>query len=259
MRPNNLKLLQREKRTAVNAWVSMGSGYLAEVLGHCGFDAVTVDLQHAPLGFDSAVHLLQAISATPAVPLARCAGSTLAEINKLLDAGAYGIICPLINSVDEAAFFARTCRYPPRGARSFGPARGLLYGGSDYLSKADDQIMSLAMIETTNALEQIERIVNVEELDGVYVGPSDLGIAMGLGPNAWPDKRMTQAVAHILDAVHARGKYAGIFCGPPDMAEACTRLGYDLVTPGNDVQLLRAGAETRINGVRGTQRLEQAA
>lgn len=259
MRSNNLKQLQRDKRTAVNAWVSMGSGYLAEVLGHTGFDAVTVDLQHAPMGFDQAVQLLQAISATPAVPLARCAGSTLAEINKLLDAGAYGIICPLINSVDEAAFFARCCRYPPRGARSFGPARGLLYGGADYLSKADDQIMSLAMIETTNALDQIEQIMNVEELDGVYVGPSDLGIALGLGPNAWPDKRMTQAVSHILDAVHARGKYAGIFCGPPEMADACTRLGYDLVTPGNDVQLLRAGAETRINGVRAAQRPAQTA
>lgn len=259
MRPNNLKQLKLEKRTAVNAWISMGSGYLAEVMGHCGFDAVTVDLQHAPMGFDQAVHLLQAISATPAVPMARCAGSTLAEINKLLDAGAYGIICPLIDSVDEAAFFARTCRYPPRGARSYGPARGLLYGGADYLSKADGQIMSLAMIETTNALEQIENIMDVEELDGVYVGPSDLGIAMGLGPNAWPDARMTQAIEHILDAVHARGKYAGIFCGPADMSETCTRMGFDLVTPGNDVQLLRSGAEARINGVRGARSREPSA
>lgn len=254
MRPNRLKQLQQEKRTAVNAWVSMGSGYLAEVLGHSGFDAVTVDLQHAPFGFDQAVHLLQAISSTPAVPLARCAGLTLAEINKLLDAGAYGIICPLIDSVDEAALFARSCRYPPRGARSFGPARGLLYGGSDYLSKADDEILSLAMIETPNALEQIERIMDVDELDGVYVGPSDLGIAMGLGPNAWPDERITQAIEHILDVAHARGKYAGIFCGPAAMGEACTALGYDLVTPGNDVNLLRAGATERIEGVRNAQR-----
>jgi 4-hydroxy-2-oxoheptanedioate aldolase len=250
MRPNPLRSLQREKRTAVNAWVSMGSGYLAEVLGHCGFDAVTVDLQHAPFGFDQAVQLLQAISATPAVPLARCAGATLAEINKLLDAGAYGIICPLIDSVDEAAHFARTCRYPPRGARSFGPARGLLYGGPDYLDRANDEIMSLAMVETTNALEDIERIIDVEELDGVYVGPSDLGIAMGLGPHAWPNPRMEQAIAHILEVVHARGKYAGIFCGPAAMGEHCTRLGYDLVTPGNDVQLLRSGASARIDGVR---------
>lgn len=259
MRPNHLKKLQQEKRTAVNAWVSMGSGYLAEVLGHTGFDAVTVDLQHAPFGFDQAVHLLQAISATPAVPLARCAGLTLSEINKLLDAGAYGIICPLIDNVDQAAMFARSCRYPPRGARSFGPARGLLYGGSDYLTKADDEILSLAMIETPNALEQIERIMDVEELDGVYVGPSDLGISMGLGPNAWPDDRITQAIEHILKVVHARGKYAGIFCGPAEMGEACTALGYDLVTPGNDVTLLRAAASARIDGVRRAQRPVSAA
>lgn len=250
MRRNPLKQLQKEKRTAVNAWVSMGSGYLAEVMGHCGFDAVTVDLQHAPLGFDQAVHLLQAISCTPAVPLARCAGTTLAEINKLLDAGAYGIICPLVDNVDQAAHFARTCRYPPLGARSYGPARGLLYGGSDYLEHANSEIMSLAMIETTNALDDIARIIDVDELDGVYVGPSDLGIAMGLGPNAWDDPRMAEAIAHILEVVHARGKYAGIFCGPAEMAEHCTRLGYDLITPGNDVQLLRSGATARIDGVR---------
>ena len=119
--------------------------------------------------------------------------------------------------------------------------------------------MSLAMIETTNALEQIERIMEVDELDGVYVGPSDLGIAMGLGPSAWPDERITQAIAHILKAVHARGKYAGIFCGSAEMGETCTRMGFDLVTPGNDVQLLRAGAETRIKGVRAAQRIKQAA
>ena len=134
-----------------------------------------------------------------------------------------------------------------------------MYGGADYLGKADDQIMSLAMIETTNALEQIEQIIEVDELDGVYVGPSDLGIAMGLGPNAWPHEHMTQAVAHILQVVHARGKYAGIFCGPAEMGETCARMGYDLVTPGNDVQLLRAGAEARIKGVRASQRVERVA
>lgn len=250
MRPNLLKKLSQEKRVAVNAWVSMGSGYLAEVLGHSGFDAVTVDLQHAPFGFDTAVHLLQAISATPAVPLARPAGCTLAEINKLLDAGAYGIICPLIDTVDQAATFARACRYPQRGARSFGPARGLLYGGSDYLDKANDEILALAMIETSNALDEIERIMDVEEIDGVYIGPSDLGIAMGLGPNSWPDSRMVEAVTHILKVVHSRGKYAGIFCGPTEMSDDCTRLGFDLVTPGNDVAHLRSGATARIEGVR---------
>jgi 4-hydroxy-2-oxoheptanedioate aldolase len=250
MRPNYLKRMAQEGKVAVNAWVSMGNGYLAEVLGHAGFDAVTVDLQHGAYGFDTAVHLLQAISSTPAIPLARSAGSTLAEINKLLDAGAYGVICPLIETVDQAAQVARACRYPPRGQRSFGPARGLTYGGTDYAQHADDHVLSLAMIETLPALDAIEQILDVEELDGIYVGPSDLGLAMDLGSSAWPAKEMADAVAHLLQAAKRRGKYAGIFAGSVEMSQAMSGLGYNLVTPGNDVQLLRTAASDRIDGVR---------
>lgn len=250
MRNNKLKKMARDGQVAVNAWVSMGSGYLAEILGHAGFDAVTVDLQHGPYGFDTAVQLLQAISSSPAVPLARCAGATLAEINKLLDAGAYGVICPLIETVDEAAAFARACRYPPVGVRSFGPARGLTYGGSDYVQHADSEVMSLAMIETLPAIDDIERILDVEELDGVYVGPSDLGLAMGLGPNSWPAPGMKDAVAHILREAKKRGKYAGIFAATPDMALDVAQLGFHLVTPGNDASLIRDAAAQRTGALR---------
>lgn len=250
MRPNTLKTLAREGRVAVNAWVSMGSSYLAEILGHVGFDAVTVDLQHGAYGFDTAVQLLQAISSTPAIPLARSAGSTLAEINKLLDAGAYGVICPLIESVDQAADFARACRYPPRGVRSYGPARGLTYGGTDYPQHADEHVLSLAMIETLPALAAIERILDVDELDGIYMGPSDLGLAMGIGPSAWPAKEMADAVEHVLAAARRRGKYAGIFTGSVEMSQVMSRIGYHLVTPGNDAQLLRSAAGARIDDVR---------
>lgn len=250
MRENALIALKAAGRTALNAWVSVGSGYQAELLGHAGFDAVTVDLQHGPYGFDTAVQLLQAISGTPAVPLARSAGGTLAEINKLLDAGAYGIVCPLIDTVDAAAAFARACRYPPRGARSFGPARGLTYGGADYAAHADDQVLSLAMIETTQALEDIERIARVEELSGIYVGPSDLGLALGLGASAWPHPQLVQAIRHVRDVCHAQGKYTGIFSSTPAMDSALQGIGFDLITPGNDAQQLRAGAQQRIQPLR---------
>lgn len=250
MRTNTLKQMAGSRTMAVNAWISMGNGYLAEVLGHAGFDAVTVDLQHGAFGFDTAVQLLQAISSTPAVPLARSSASTLAEINKLLDAGAYGIICPLVESVDDAAAFARACRYPPRGMRSFGPARGLTYGGPDYAAHADDEILSLAMIETVRALDAVERILEVDELDGIYMGPSDLGLAMGLGPSSWPAPAMQQAIQQVLDVTRARGKYAGIFASTPEMAGQMAAMGFDLVTPGNDVHLLRAAAAQRIDAVR---------
>ena len=250
MRPNTLKTMAREGRVAVNAWVSMGSSYLAEILGHAGFDAVTIDLQHGAYGFDTAVQLLQAVSSTPAIPLARSSGATLAEINKLLDAGAYGVICPLIETVDEASAFARACRYPSRGVRSYGPARGLTYGGMDYPQHADDHVLSLAMIETLPALAAVERILDVDELDGIYMGPSDLGLAMGIGPSAWPAKEMADAVVHVLEAARRRGKYAGIFTGSVEMSQAMSALGYHLVTPGNDAQLLRSAASERISNVR---------
>ncbi|WP_159912332.1 HpcH/HpaI aldolase/citrate lyase family protein [Pantoea sp. 18069] len=250
MRENSLIALKAAGKMALNAWVSVGCGYQAELLGHAGFDAVTVDLQHGPYGFDTAVHLLQAISSTPAMPMARSAGSTLAEIHKLLDAGAYGIICPLIESVDDAAAFARACRYPPRGDRSFGPARGLTYGGSDYAAGADDQIFSLAMIETLSALDCIEQIAQVQELSGVYVGPSDLGLAMGLGSSAWPQPALVDAIRHVLEVCRAQGKYTGIYSSSLAMDQAMREMGFDLVTPGNDAQQLRAGAQQRIQPLR---------
>lgn len=258
MRKNELRSKARRGEVAINAWVSMGSSYMAEILGHAGFDSVTVDLQHGVFGFDTAVQLLQAISSTPAVPLARSSDNSLAQINKLLDAGAYGIICPFIESVDQAAAFARSCRYPPRGVRSFGPARGLTYGGSDYALHADDEVLTLAMIETVPALDAVEAILEIDELDGIYFGPSDLGLAMGLGPNAWPSPAMSEAISHVLDAAKSRGKYSGIFAGTPEMAQSMAVLGFDLVTPGNDSHLLKSAASQRIEAVRGASRVDRS-
>lgn len=258
MRKNTLLQLKAQGRMALNGWVSVGHGYMAEVLGSAGFDAVTVDLQHSPYGFDTAVQLLQALSSTPALPLARCAGHTLAEINKLLDAGAYGIICPLVNTPEEAAAFARACRYPPRGDRSYGPARGITYGGPDYAACANDEILSLAMIETVPALEALDQILAVDELGGIFVGPSDLGLAMGVGSNAWPQPELVAAVRHIAERAHACGKYAGIFSYSPAMDSAVEQLGFDLVTTGTDVQLLHAGIGQRLGALRSGRSLTTA-
>lgn len=239
MRANKIKTIWNSGGVALNAWSSIPAAYAAEVLGHQGVDSVTVDLQHGMVGFDTAVALFQAISSSPAVPFARASSNNLPEINKLLDAGAYGIICPMISTPDEARHFARACRYPPLGNRSFGPARGALYGGPDYFHHANHEIATLAMIETVEGLDNLEAILAVEELDGIYVGPNDLCLALGVEPNSESQEAVVQdAIARIVDACRSAGKAAGIFCSSGQAAAMRARQGFNFVTPGNDAALL---------------------
>jgi 4-hydroxy-2-oxoheptanedioate aldolase len=234
--------------------VSVDSPYLAEVQSYCGYDAVTVDLQHGMFGIDSAVTLLQAVSAGPATPLARCPSHDPATIGKLLDAGAYGIICPGVDDAAQAAAFVRACRYPPTGARSFGPSRGLLYGGPDYGAHADQSILTWAMIESAQAMSNLEAILDTPGLDGIYVGPNDLAFALGEPPGQpEPPPRVADALVRIAEATNAAGRWAGIFCVDGSMARRMIDIGYQLVTPGNDVGIFRAAATQRIAAARASR------
>lgn len=250
MRENTLKRRLCEG-SAVNAWLSIPSAYSAEVMGHQGFDSVTVDLQHGMIGFEAAIAMLQAISSTPAVPLARVSKNDDALIMQLLDAGAYGIICPMISTAAEAARFAAACRYPPRGTRSFGPARGLLYGGPDYFARANDEILALGMIETTEAVLQIDAILRVAELDGIYVGPNDLCLAYGVAPRSEPaEEDVSDVILDLCRRTREVGKIAGIFCSSGQAAAMRIAQGFALVTPGNDVGQLVAGAKAAVGSTR---------
>lgn len=240
MRANRVRELKAAGAPIVNAWLSSPSAYAAEVIAHQGFDAVTVDCQHGMIGFETALAMLQAISSTPAIPLVRPAANDPAQIMRLLDAGAYGVICPMISSPEAAAQLVAACRYPPQGARSFGPARGVLYGGADYLERANEEILVLAMIETSEGLDKLDAILATPGLDGIYVGPNDLALALGRAPAAESeDPVVAEAIAGILAATRDAGLLAGIFCS--NGAAAARRLadGFHLVTPGNDMALLR--------------------
>jgi 4-hydroxy-2-oxoheptanedioate aldolase len=251
MRANRLTEVLRSSSVAVSAWLSTDSPYLAEVFSHCGFDAVTVDLQHGMFGIDRAIALLQAVSTGRAVPMARCPSHDPATIGKLLDAGAYGIICPSIDNAAEAAAFVRACRYPPLGERSFGPSRGLLYGGPDYAAHADTTVLTWAMIESRVALENVEDILATPGLDGVYVGPNDLALSLGETPAAATlPAPVRAALAVVADAARRHGRWAGAFCSDGVVAREMVELGYHFVTPGNDVGILRAAATARIAQVR---------
>ena len=237
---------------ALNAWSTFGGASAASVLAATGFDAVTVDLQHGMFGLDAAIACLQAVSATPAVPLARCRSNDLAEIGHLLDAGAYGIICPSIDTPDDAARFVAACRYPPRGRRSYGPTRAVLYGGPDYVAGADDTVLAIGMIESASALDHLDGILAVDGLDAVYVGPSDLAVSNGWqAPGVGPlDRELADALVHIVTRARAAGVPTGIFAQNLDHAVQCASWGYRLITPGSDVGLLRAAAAHRIARLR---------
>lgn len=249
MRPNTLRALKAAGTPILNAWLSIPSAFAAEIVAHGGFNAVTVDCQHGLMGYETAVAMMQAIATTDAIPLVRPSQNEPAEIMRLLDGGAYGLICPLISTRAQAEAFVAACRYPPLGGRSIGPARGLLYGGPDYLAHANDEILALAMIETAEGLENLEAIVATPGLDGIYVGPNDLAMSLGRTPVPESDDPVVvEAIARIQAAVAAAGKLSGIFCSGGPGAARRLREGFDLVTPGNDAGLLKAALAQAVAG-----------
>lgn len=239
MRPNQLNSVWNEGRHALNAWLSIGSSYSAEVLAHLPYDAVTVDLQHGMYGVETAVAMLQAISASDSVPMVRVPQNDQAIIQHVLDMGAYGVICPMIDTRSQCEAFVEALRYPPAGSRSFGPSRGLLYGGPDYAAHANDTIHGWAMIETREGLENIEEIVRVDGLDGIYVGPSDLSMAIegSLAPQLSPAIR--RHILRIVAVARDARRRVGIFCTDAAFAREMITAGCNLVTIMNDAGLLR--------------------
>jgi 4-hydroxy-2-oxoheptanedioate aldolase len=251
MRPNKVRGLWDNSEAAVSGWLSIGCSYSAEIVGCSGVDCVTIDLQHGMIDFQILVSMLQAVSATPATPFVRVPSCNQPLLMKVLDAGAYGVICPMIESAEQAKAFVEATRYPPRGARSFGPARGLLYGGADYLQHADSTVVRLAMIESKLGLAAIDDICAVDGLDGIFVGPSDLGLALGKGAlNDPTDPEVLDAIARCRISAITKGRHAGIFCASGAKAAARVSEGFDFVVPNSDANLLRASLEAEVRSAR---------
>jgi len=254
MRPNRIRELFAAKTCATMGWIALNSTYSAELMGHAGFDTVVVDLQHGPLYLDAAVPLLQALSSTPAMPMARCSDNNFFEINKLLDAGAYGIICPMVNSAEEAARFVSYLRYPPLGQRSFGPTRVSFAAGANYAGEANDNILGFAMIETAEGMANLDAIAATPGLDGIYVGPADLTLSLHQGrlPPGFDreEPEMIAALQTIVAACKKNGLRAALHCGTPDYAAKAIGWGFDMTTVGGDARFLAAAAGAAVAGFR---------
>ena len=244
MRENKLRTLWANDQAAVNGWLAIANSFSAETMAHQGWDTLTIDLQHGVVDYQSMVGMLQAISTTATVPIVRVPWLEPGIIMKTLDAGAYGVICPMVNTREEAQRFVAYTSYAPEGTRSFGPVRALLYGGADYPTHANDTIVRFAMIETAQALDNLDAILSVEGLDAIYIGPSDLSLALGCKPTFDDvEPKVAQAIDHILARAQAHGVKAGIHNGRPDVARARIAKGFRFVTVGSDARLLAAGSQ----------------
>ena len=240
MRPNKVRQVWGLDQPVMSGWLSIGNSYSAEIVAMTGVDCVTVDLQHAMTDVQSMIGMLQAISTTSAAPFVRVPSDEASIVMKVLDAGSYGIICPMVNTAAQARALVEASSYPPIGGRSFGPARGLLYGGPDYAAHANETIVRLAMIETRDGLNAVEEICRVDGIDGIFIGPNDLGLAMGKGAVADPiDKEVGDGILHCLRAAKAVKKHAGIFCPSGTVAARRVKDGFDFLVLNSDANLLK--------------------
>jgi 4-hydroxy-2-oxoheptanedioate aldolase len=254
MRENRLRTLWKADKPAINGWLAVPSSFSAEVMAQQGWDSLTIDLQHGVIDYASMLGMLQAISTTATVPVVRVPWLEPGIVMKSLDAGAYGIICPMVNTRDDAARLVAYTHYAPRGTRSFGPVRAAMYGGPDYAEKADDTIVTFAMIETAQALDNLDAILSVEGLDAIYIGPSDLSLALGCRP-VFDDvePKVAEAIRHIGERARAHGVQAGVHNGRVDVALARVAMGFRFVTVGSDARLLAGGSQELLAGMAGVR------
>ncbi len=251
MRENTIRSIWARGGAVINGQCAIASSHVAEIMCHQGYDSLLIDMQHAPVNFDDLFPMLQAASTTNTIPLVRVTWNDPALVMRALDSGAYGVICPMVNTAEECRKFVGACLYAPQGYRSFGPVRGYLYAGPDYYERANETIIPRAMIETRQAVENLDEILSVPGLAAIYVGPSDLSVTYGLHPLTGPrDPAMIEIFATIAVACKRHNIVPGIHGVDPEWSKARIAQGYRFVTCGVDTDLITAGAKDHLKRIR---------
>ncbi len=250
---NPLKRIWADGRTAVNGWIAVPSVISTEAMASAGWDALTVDMQHGTADYSDLLSLLPVIERTGAAALVRVPWVDEAGIMRSLDAGALGIIAPMIETAADAERFVSACRYPPDGGRSFGPIRARFAWGADYGARANAEIVTLAMIETKSAVDSLEEILKVPGLTGVYIGPADLASAFGFEPGFdRQEPLMLDLIDHIRQSAAAAGLVCCLHCGTPSYARAAAGRGMNMVTISSDARFIEASANAVVSAFRNT-------
>ncbi len=248
---NPLKQLWQQGKPAVNGWLSIASVLSAEIMSRAGWDSLTIDLQHGTADYADMLAMMPVVQATGTAAIVRVPWNEPSIVMRALDAGAHGVICPMIETADDAALFVKSCLYPPRGARSFGPIRARLVHGDGYGAAANDQILPIAMIETRSAIDNLDSILDVEGIGAVYIGPADLSSALGHPPGF--DRRepeIVEVIEEILLKSKARGIPACIHCGSAAYAAEMLEKGFSLATLSTDAKFLETEAKSILGQTR---------
>ena len=252
---NKLLEIWQSGNPVINAWLSIPNSFTAEAFGKMGWDSITIDMQHGQNDYQTSIPMLQSLSSSQSVPMTRVPWSEPGIIMKMLDLGIMGIIAPMINTKEDCEKFVSYCYYPPIGERSFGPMRAQIVHGSEYFVNANKNILSFAMIETKQAVENIDYILSVPNLTGVYIGPADMSSSYGLTPKF--DVKEDPVFSNIkLIAKKAKeyGKIAGIHNGSTSYAKEMISLGYNFVTVLSDFRIMSSYSQKVIDEMKNNKK-----
>ena len=251
MEQQSLRNCWSKGKGAINAWCSIPNAVTAEMMSMNDFDSITIDMQHGLVDYQTALNMLQVISGSGKTPMVRVPWNEPGIIMKSLDAGALGVICPMINTPEDAIEFVATTKYAPVGSRSSGPTRAMMIHGPSYHDEANDNIISLAMIETVEALGNVEKIAATEGLTGIYIGPSDLSISMGYKPGLdRTEPELIEAIQRIEKACIDNYIKVGIHCLSPSYLKDKLYNGYHLATLASDVRIYAEGISNKLKEAR---------
>ena len=248
---NNLLEIWGEDLPVINTWLSLPNSFIAESFGKMGWDSITIDMQHGQNDYTTSIPMLQALANSNSTPMVRVPWNEPGIIMKMLDLGVMGIIAPMINSKEDCEQFVSYCYYPPIGQRSFGPMRAQLIHGGNYFNNANKNILSFAMIETQQAVENLDKILSVPNLTGVYIGPADMSSSYGMKPKFdVKEDPVFSNIKLIAKKTNEYGKIAGIHNGTTKYAKEMIDLGFKLVTISSDFRFMSTHAQSVIDDMK---------
>jgi 4-hydroxy-2-oxoheptanedioate aldolase len=239
---------------ALSAWCGLPDASVAGVLAREAFDAVTLDMQHGAFDLATAIRAIPLVAAAGKPAIARIPVGDFATASRLLDAGVSAVIAPMINTVEDVRRFGSFMKYPPLGERSWGPHAALALSGlapDQYFARANAFSLALAMVETREAMGIVDDILAAPQIDGIFIGPSDLSIALSNGAAMSPTgPEVDQALDHALARARAAGKAIAVYAHSGERAAVLAKRGFDLIAIGSDTNLLRAGAQAALEAAR---------